>query len=161
VGLIGLPNAGKSSILNALTRAKAVVANYPFTTLEPNLGVAYGKVLADIPGLIEGAAQGRGLGIAFLRHVRRTKLLAHCISVESDDPARDYLVVRKELEAFDKRLMEKPELVVLTKVDLVDAQEAKRKLTLLKKLTKDPITSSTENPELLKLLLKRLIDFHA
>lgn len=157
VGLIGLPNAGKSSLLNALTRAKAPVANYPFTTLEPNLGVADGRVLADIPGLIEGAARGKGLGHAFLRHVRRTKLLVHCLSVEADDLERDYRIVRGELEAFDKRLVEKQELVVLTKVDLVSPKEVEAKLAILKKLAKDPVLSSIEKPELLKALMKRLM----
>src|SRR5690348_3762334 len=90
VGLIGLPNAGKSSLLNELTNAKSKVANYPFTTLEPNLGVYYELILADIPGLIEGASGGKGLGIKFLQHIERTKTLFHLISAESEDVARDY-----------------------------------------------------------------------
>ncbi|KKU81482.1 MAG: GTPase obg [Parcubacteria group bacterium GW2011_GWA1_47_8] len=117
VGLIGLPNAGKSSLLNALTRASAKTADYPFTTLEPNLGEFYGFILADIPGLIEGASEGKGLGHKFLRHVKRTKMLAHLVSLENEDPLAVYETVRKELEAFDKDLASKHEIIILTKTD--------------------------------------------
>lgn len=119
VGLIGLPNAGKTSLLNELTAASAKVANYPFTTLEPNLGVIpNGAIVADIPGLIEGASQGKGLGVKFLKHIERTRLLLHCISLESADPEHDYCVIRQELANYSSKLSSKPEIVVFTKSDL-------------------------------------------
>ena len=104
VGFIGLPNAGKSSMLNELTNARTKVANYPFTTLEPNLGVYYELILADIPGLIEGSSTGKGLGMKFLRHIERTCILFHFISAESLDLARDYKIIRGELGAYRKEL---------------------------------------------------------
>ena len=122
IGFIGLPSAGKSSLLNELTKAKAKIGAYPFTTLEPNLGEFYGYILADIPGLIEGASEGKGLGHKFLRHIKRTKTLLHCISFESDDVIGDYKTIRSELENYDKELGEKKEVVVLTKSDLVDEE---------------------------------------
>ncbi|MDP2651196.1 MAG: GTPase ObgE, partial [bacterium] len=100
-GLIGLPNAGKSSLLNALTHSRSKVGHFAFTTLEPSLGDLYGLILADIPGLIEGAAAGKGLGHKFLRHIERTKVLVHCISSEEADPLASYKVVRKELELYN------------------------------------------------------------
>lgn len=137
VGLIGLPNAGKSSLLNELTKAQSKVASYPFTTLEPNLGAYYELILADIPGLIEGASLGKGLGTKFLRHIERTKILFHLISAESEDPVKDYQTIRKELEAYNKELMQKTEYVFLSKSDTVSAQELKKKITSLKKIHKD------------------------
>lgn len=136
IGLIGLPNAGKSSLLNALTAAKVKVANYPFTTLEPNLGVYYELILADIPGLIEGASAGKGLGIKFLRHIERTKTLFHLISAESEDPAKDYAIIKKELANFSSALAEKPEYLFLSKSDTVSPEALKKKLAALKKLNK-------------------------
>ncbi len=133
VGFVGLPNAGKSSLLNELTNAKAKVANYPFTTLEPNLGVYYDLILADIPGLIEGAARGKGLGDKFLRHVERTRILFHLVSAESKDPAGDYATIRKELGAYSKGLLEKKEYLFMSKSDTVDAASLKKKLALLAK----------------------------
>lgn len=133
VGFVGLPNAGKSSMLNRLTNANTKVANYPFTTLEPNLGVYYELILADIPGLIEGSSAGKGLGIKFLRHIERTRILFHFVSAESPDPAADYKTIRKELGLYNKELAEKPEYVFLTKTDLVSPVELKKKLAALKK----------------------------
>ncbi len=134
VGLIGLPNAGKSSLLNVLTNAKSKVANYHFTTLEPHLGVYYELILADLPGLIEGASDGKGLGIKFLRHVERTHILFHLISAESETPAEDYKTIRQELGAYNKDLLEKEEFLFLTKSDMTDAKSVKEKMAKLKKL---------------------------
>src|SRR3989338_5089512 len=134
VGLIGLPNAGKSSLLNELTAAKARVANYAFTTLEPNLGAYYELVLADIPGLIEGASSGKGLGIKFLKHIERTSVLFHLISAESEDPALDYEIIRSELKAHSPQLSKKIEYIFLTKTDMLAPQELKEKLAVLEKI---------------------------
>ncbi|MEK7567030.1 MAG: GTPase ObgE [Patescibacteria group bacterium] len=136
IGLIGLPNAGKSSLLNELTRAKSRVANYPFTTLEPNLGVYYELILADIPGLIEGASAGKGLGTKFLRHIERTKILFHLISAESENPAKDYRTIKKELKIYNKELLKKPEYLFLSKTDAVPPKETKKKIATLKKINK-------------------------
>lgn len=119
-GLIGLPNSGKSSLLNELTAASAKVANYPFTTLEPNLGVLNRKIIADIPGLIEGASEGKGLGIKFLKHIEKVGLLLHTVSVESENVAKDYLSVIRELEKYNPELIKKQEIILLTKSDLVE-----------------------------------------
>lgn len=119
-GLVGFPNAGKSSLLNELTNANAKVGDWEFTTLEPNLGSLYGFIIADIPGLIEGAAEGKGLGHKFLRHINRTKMIIHCISLENKDVVGTYKTIRAELEAFNEDLAKKPEIVVLTKTDLAD-----------------------------------------
>ena len=139
-GLIGLPNAGKSSLLNALTHAHAKVASYAFTTLDPNLGVLPGGyILADIHGLIEGASEGKGLGHKFLKHVKRTKVLLHLVALgdEDDSPMSDiggkYLTVRKELKKYGNGLSEKREVIILTKTDLVDAKAVKEARRVLSK----------------------------
>lgn len=142
IGFVGLPNAGKSSLLNELTGANSKVANYAFTTLEPNLGVYYELILADIPGLIEGASFGKGLGIKFLKHVERTKILFHLVSAESDNPAKDYKIVRAELKKYSKELDAKKEYLFLSKYDMIPEKDAKKKLTILKKLNKSAIMLS-------------------
>ena len=119
VGFVGFPNVGKSSLLNELTSAKSKVANYQFTTLNPNLGAYYDLILADIPGLIEGASNGKGLGIKFLKHIERTRVLFHFVSAESENPVLDYKIVRGELEAYNLLLLEKPEYIFLSKADVV------------------------------------------
>ena len=142
IGIIGLPNVGKSSLLNELTKAQSKVANYHFTTLEPHLGVYYDLILADIPGLIEGASEGKGLGVKFLRHIERTRVLFHIVSAESEDPVKDYKSIRKELGAYNKSLLEKDEYLFLGKIDMVDSATVKKKLIKLKKLNKNASTLS-------------------
>ena len=142
VGFIGLPNAGKSSLLNELTQANSKVANYPFTTLEPNLGTYYDLILADIPGLIEGASTGKGLGTKFLRHIERTKILFHFISADSEDSIKDYKTVRAELEAYSPALLEKPEYIFLSKSDEIDKKEITKIKAKFKKLKKEIVPIS-------------------
>lgn len=156
VGLVGLPNVGKSSLLNELTNAKSKVANYQFTTLEPHLGAYYGLVIADIPGLIEGASDGKGLGVKFLRHIARTKTLFHFVSAESEDVVADYKTVRAELKAYSTELAEKKEYVFLSKSDAVTPEELKEKVAAFKKkkITATPI--SLLDPESMQFVKKIL-----
>jgi len=137
VGLVGLPNVGKSSFINEVTNAQSPVADYAFTTLEPHLGAYYGLILADIPGLIEGASLGKGLGIKFLRHIERTRILFHFIDVNSEDPVGDYNVIRKELGVYNPLLLEKQEYVFVTKTDTVDEKRVREVLKKLKTHCKD------------------------
>ncbi len=156
-GLIGLPNAGKSSLLNLLTAAHAKVASYQFTTLEPNLGViSNGKVIADIPGLIEGASQGKGLGIKFLKHIEKVDLLLHCISSEIEDVKKTYSTVRNELAQYNKKMLEKKEIVLLTKIDLLNQKNIIKKVKLLEKLNPNVIGVSAYDEESIKKLVNAI-----
>ena len=127
IGIVGVPNAGKSTLLSVVTAAKPKIANYPFTTLTPNLGVAYVDdqeyVLADIPGLVEGAHQGVGLGHSFLRHIQRTRLLVHLLDGAGEDPVADFVQINTELALFDEELTRKPQIVALNKIELPSAKE--------------------------------------
>jgi GTP-binding protein len=142
-GLVGLPNAGKSTFLAAVSAAKPKIADYPFTTLHPNLGVvSIGErdfVLADIPGLIEGASEGAGIGDRFLGHVERCGVLIHLIDGTQDDVKQAYKTIRNELAAYDERLAEKPEIVVLNKIDAIEPDDLKEKLKVLKKASKQDV----------------------
>ncbi|MCR4261266.1 MAG: GTPase ObgE [Candidatus Colwellbacteria bacterium] len=147
IGLIGLPNVGKSSILNELTNAKSKVANYQFTTLEPNLGAYHHLIIADIPGLIEGASSGKGLGIKFLQHIERTKVLFHCISADSVDVLGDYKTIRIELGKYNKVLLDKTEYLFVTKSDVVTEVELSKKLKTLKKVNKKILAVSIHDSD--------------
>ena len=137
IGIIGLPNAGKSSLLASLTSANPKIANYKFTTLNPNLGVAMYDdkeiTLADIPGLIEGAHTGTGLGIKFLKHIERCKTLLHLIDITEEDLVKSYKQVRNELKKYSKDLLKKEELVVFNKVDLIAKDQINKKISIFKK----------------------------
>lgn len=157
LGMVGLPNAGKSSLLNSLTKAKAKIGSYQFTTIAPNLGDLYGFVLADIPGLIEGASEGKGLGHNFLKHISRTKALLHCISAENTDPVADYTLIREELGKYDSTLLDKPETILITKTDTVDNKTLKKLVTALKKKNKDVLSVSILDDESVKSLSDSLV----
>ncbi|MES2437211.1 MAG: GTPase ObgE [Patescibacteria group bacterium] len=156
-GLVGQPNAGKSSLLNELTNARSKVGNYAFTTLDPALGNMEGFILADIPGLIEGASEGKGLGVKFLRHIKRTKMLFHCVSLENEDIIEIYTTVRKELEKFSKDLADKPELIILTKTDTVDEKTLKAKIKEISKLNKNVLTVTAYDDAVVKSLKDDLV----
>lgn len=132
IGLIGLPNAGKSSLLSVLTNAKPAIGNYPFTTLSPNIGMMGKYAVADIPGLIGGASTGKGLGFRFLKHIEKTKILVHCIESTADDPLGAYETVRREFAEYNEQILHKPEIILLTKTDLVDSGRIDEYTKLLK-----------------------------
>ncbi len=156
IGFVGLPNVGKSSLLNELTNCQAKVANYRFTTLEPNLGVYYNLILADIPGLIEGAAEGKGLGIKFLKHIERTHIIFHFISADCDNPLQDYETVQKELESHNPELIQKKTFIILSRADLISPEDLKGKTEMLKKTKKKIIPLSIQDKNGLEKIRKIL-----
>ncbi len=164
IGIIGLPNAGKSSLLAAITSARPKIANYKFTTLNPNLGVAVYDdkevTLADIPGIIEGAHEGIGLGIKFLKHIERCKSLLHLIDITEEDLKKSYTQVRKELKNYSKDMLKKDELVVLNKTDLLEDKEVKKiKNDFLKKHKVNLITLSTFDKKSISKIKSKLIKY--
>jgi len=159
VGLVGLPNSGKSTLLSVISNAKPKIADYPFTTLIPNLGVVEFEnkfVVADIPGLIEGASQGKGLGDKFLKHIERTKILVVLIDATSPDPLKDYLTLINELKAYKISLLNKEQIIALTKIDI--AGDVAQKIKILKlKSHKDVIPISSHTHKNISKLLKKII----
>ncbi|TMB72250.1 MAG: GTPase ObgE, partial [Chloroflexi bacterium] len=163
VGLAGLPNAGKSSLLAALTRARPKIADYPFTTLTPNLGVARlddrELVIADIPGLIEGASQGAGLGEEFLRHIERTRVVVHVVDASKDDPLADIATIDAELEAYGHGLRDRPEIIALNKIDLAEARDQVPELvSALEARGREALALSAATGEGVDRLSKRLFN---
>ncbi len=156
VGLIGLPNAGKSSLLNELTAASVKTAAYPFTTLEPHLGACGRRILADIPGLIEGASKGKGLGIRFLKHIEKVHTLFHCVAADSIDPLKDYETIREELGSYNKSLLEKEEVILLTKSDLVSEEKMQELISLFQKIRDTVLPLSIYNPDQVEKLRQRI-----
>ena len=157
VGIVGLPNAGKSSLLAAITRAKPKIANYPFTTINPNLGVAFYNnkevTLADIPGLVEGAHKGIGLGDKFLRHIERCKILLHLLDISEENLIDNYEKIKEELGAYDKNLSRKKEIIFFNKSDLVDKKDLVKKINTFKKKIKKKfeVISLFKKDDILKL----------
>lgn len=133
IGFVGLPNAGKSSLLAKLTNAHPKIGDFPFTTIEPNVGMFENHMIADIPGLIEGASSGKGLGIKFLKHIEKTKLLIHCIDIQEQNPKKAYETVRTEFGQYNTSLLKKPEIILITKTDLASKEGVKEKIKSLKK----------------------------
>tara|TARA_Y100000591_G_scaffold128900_1_gene110378 strand:- start:1758 stop:2741 length:984 start_codon:yes stop_codon:yes gene_type:complete len=164
IGIIGLPNAGKSSLLASVTNANPKIANYQFTTLNPNLGVVrYDDkeiTVADIPGLVEGAHKGTGLGIQFLKHIERCKSLLHLIDITSEDLKKSYIQVKNELKEYSKKLIKKKELIVLNKTDLIDQKDVNRIIKNFKKNTKSEVVAvSTFNKTSVSKIKSKLLNY--
>ncbi len=164
IGIIGLPNAGKSSLLASVTNANPKIANYQFTTLNPNLGVAsYDNkeiTIADIPGLVEGAHKGTGLGIQFLKHIERCKSLLHLIDITSEDLKKSYQQVKNELKKYSNKLIKKKELIVLNKIDLIDEKEVNHIIKDFKKNTKSEVIAvSTFNKSSVSKIKSKLLNY--
>ena len=157
VGFVGYPNAGKSTLLNSMTNAQSRIGAYPFTTLEPHLGDLFGFILADIPGLIAGAAKGKGLGHKFLRHVSRTKMLLHVVSLEEEDPVNAYYTIREELKNYSGDLQEKEEWIVITKKDLVNKAKIDSVFQDLAKTKNRVFVLSQDDPDSVKELQDALV----
>jgi GTP-binding protein len=159
ISLVGLPNAGKTSLLNVLTGTSKKVGDYPFTTLEPNLGNLFGFIIADVPGLIEDSSLGKGLGFKFLRHIKRSKILLHCVSLENKDIIKAYKTVRKEIKDYSEDLSKKPQLIAITKSDLASEEEIVKIKNLLKREanSKTIFIVSIKNPESVKKMSDELI----
>ena len=159
VGFVGFPNAGKSTLLNLLTNAKSRIGAYPFTTLEPHLGDLYGYTLADIPGLISGASEGKGLGHKFLRHVARTKMILHLVSLENDDTLEAYYAIRSELQSYAHGLADKEEWIVLTKKDLATKEDIDTRAAILAKNENRVFVISENDPDSVKQLQDALVAY--
>ncbi|OGK44806.1 hypothetical protein A2957_01025 [Candidatus Roizmanbacteria bacterium RIFCSPLOWO2_01_FULL_38_11] len=157
VGFIGLPSAGKSSLLNMLTKADVKVGDYPFTTTHANLGELNGLIIADIPGLIEGAHEGKGLGIKFLKHIHKTKTLLHCIDISNEQILHDYEVIRSELKEYSPTLTNKDEVILLTKTDLVDEKKQQEVKKVFSSLKKTVLLVSIHSPKSIQHLKKHFL----
>lgn len=159
VGLIGQPNAGKSTLLNTFTNARSAIGAYPFTTLQPHLGDLFGFVIADIPGLIEGASEGKGLGHTFLRHVTRTKMLLHLVSLEHEDPIKEYYTILNELSSYHTSLTEKEEWIIFTKKDLANQEQLDTIQKFIDSTKKRVFVISAESGEGIKNLQDTLVEY--
>ncbi len=159
VGLVGFPNAGKSSLLNSLTNATAKVGEYPFTTIDPNLGDLFGYIIADIPGLIEGASAGKGLGFTFLRHITKTKIILHLVSLEQEFPMKAYETIRNELSEFGQGLTDKEEVILLTKTDVTHPDTVEKIKTEFENLGKKVFSITLFDDEKVKVFRDELIHF--